>query len=219
MRFVAELDWRELQLALLFDVGLQRPVDHDVADVGVVEQLLERAEAEQLVDQHLLERELLAAVEGDLELGQHLHDDRAKFLAQLFLRERRRGFGVHPFEEAREDLFLDLVDRRLEAADFGLVIVDGVGAIGQSRHCIAAIGRAGRRGRLHRGRFPGNGRELLAATGRDGRGATLHRLRDPEARAGPRSHAAHSVLAAECAHSRPSLLVKSAHAGSDPAAT
>ena len=72
MLLVAELDLRELQLALLFDVGLVRAVDHDVGDVRVVEQLFERAEAEQLVDQHLFERELLAAVEGDLQLGQHL---------------------------------------------------------------------------------------------------------------------------------------------------
>jgi hypothetical protein len=87
---VAEADRGELQLALLFDVGLVRAVDHDVGDVGVVEQFLERAEAEQLVDQHLFERELLAPVEGDLELGQHLHDDRAEFLGELLLGAWRR---------------------------------------------------------------------------------------------------------------------------------
>ena len=90
-------------------------VDHDVADRRIGEQFLERPEAEQLVDQHLFERELLAAVEVDLELGQHLADDRAEFLGQLVLAERRRGFGIDPLEQARKHLLLDPVDRGLEA--------------------------------------------------------------------------------------------------------
>ena len=72
-------------------------------------------EAEQLVDQHLLQRELLAAVEVDLELGEHLADDRAEFLGQLVLGERRRGLGIDALEQAREHLLLDPVDRGLEA--------------------------------------------------------------------------------------------------------
>ena len=92
MLLVAELDLGELELALALDVGLVGAVDHDVADRRVGEQLLERAEAEQLVDQHLFERELLAAVEVDLELGQHLADDRAEFLGELVLAERRGRF-------------------------------------------------------------------------------------------------------------------------------
>ncbi len=82
---------------------------------GSDEQLLERAEAEQFVDQHLFERELLAAVEVDLELGQHLADDRAEFLGELVLAKRRRGFGIDALEQARKHLFLDAVDRGLEA--------------------------------------------------------------------------------------------------------
>ena len=84
----------------------------------VGEQLLERAEAEQFVDQHLFERELLAAVEVDLELGQDLADDRAEFLGELVLGEGRGGLGIDPLEQAREHLLLDPVDRGLEA--FGL---------------------------------------------------------------------------------------------------
>ncbi len=81
----------------------------------VGEQLFERAEAEKLVDQHLFERELLAAVEGDLQLGEHLADDRAEFLGELVLAERRRGFGIDALEQARKHLLLDPVDRGFEA--------------------------------------------------------------------------------------------------------
>ena len=68
-----------------------------------------RREAEELVDQHLLERELLAAVEGDLQLGEHFGNDRPEFLGELVLAERSRGFRVHALEEARQHLFLDAV--------------------------------------------------------------------------------------------------------------
>jgi hypothetical protein len=99
MLLVAELDLGEGELAALFDEGLVGTVHHDVADLGVVEELLQRAEAEQLVDEHLFERELLAAVEVDLQLGEDLADDRAEFLGELVLGEggdrrnrRRAGF-------------------------------------------------------------------------------------------------------------------------------
>ena len=49
---------------------------------------------------------------------EHLADDRAEFLGQLVLAERRRGFGVDALEQARKHLFLDAVDRGFEA--FGL---------------------------------------------------------------------------------------------------
>ena len=84
-------------------------------DVGIGEQFLERAEAEQFVDQHLFQRELLAPVERDLQLGEHFDDDRAEFLGQLVLGQRRGGFGIDALEQARQHLFLDLVDRCFEA--------------------------------------------------------------------------------------------------------
>ena len=185
MLLVAELDVGELELALALDEGLVGAVDHDVADFGIGEQLLERAEAEQFVDQHLFERELLAPVEVDLELEQHLGNDRAEFLGQLVLVEHRRGFGIDPLEQARKHLLLDLVDRGLEA--FGLAarrFAAGVLARGQAVHRRAgsaaspsAVGRE----RLER-------RELVAAgdfgfalepSRRDG---ALHRLGNAEAR-------------------------------------
>src|SRR3546814_11473804 len=56
MLFVAELDRRDDELALALDIGLIGPVDHDIRNVGVGEQILERAEAEQFVDKHILDR-------------------------------------------------------------------------------------------------------------------------------------------------------------------
>ena len=64
--FVAEADRGELQLTLLFDVGLVRAVDHDIGHVRIVQQLFQWAEAQQLVDQHHFQRELFAPVERDL---------------------------------------------------------------------------------------------------------------------------------------------------------
>ncbi len=83
--------------------------------VGIGQQFLERPEAEQFVDQHLLQRELLATVEGDLQLGEHLADDRAEFLGKLVLGQRCGRLGVDAFEQARKHLLLDPVDRGFEA--------------------------------------------------------------------------------------------------------
>ena len=84
---------------------------------GSAQQFLERPEAEQFVDQHLFERELFAPVEVDLELAEHFGNDRAEFLGKLVLAERRRGFGIDAFEQARKHLFLDPVDRGFEPFD------------------------------------------------------------------------------------------------------
>ena len=197
MFFVAELDGGELELALALDEGLVGAVDHDVADRGVGEQLFERAKAEQFIDQHLFERELLAPVEGDLELQQHLGNDRPEFLGQLVLVEHRRGFGIDPFEQARKHLFLDLVDRRLET--LGLAAGSGAAGVlagGQAVHCLAALaGVAGRGLELLQ-------RRKLVAAGIVAQGpvdGALHRLGHAEPRACRRP--ADSAASTECAHS------------------
>ena len=66
---------------------------------------------------------------------EHLADDRAEFLGQLVLVERRRGFGIDALEQARKHLLLDPVDRGLEA--FGLaaaLLAAGVLARGEAIH-------------------------------------------------------------------------------------
>ena len=204
MLFVTELDLRELQLSLLFDEGLLRAVHHDVADVGIVQQLFQGPEAEQFVDQHLFQRELFAAVEVDLQFGEHLADDRPEFLGQFVLRQHRGRFGVDAFEEAREHLLLDLVNGGLETLDLRRSLLAGsCNAVLKARHGVGllrgGIGRVGERGAFNR-------RELLAGGfGRaDGRTAALHRASNTEG----------GALCARSAYSAPpseSIHLKSAH--------
>ena len=121
-------------------------------------------EAEQFVDQHLFQRELLAPVEVDLQLGEHLADDRAEFLGQLVLGERRRGFGIDALEQARKHLLLDPVDRGFEAFDCcRLALLAGLRlAVGEPGHRVAAVDarriagwRARPAGRAHPARAAG----------------------------------------------------------------
>src|SRR3546814_20097955 len=63
MLFVAKLDRRDDQLALALDIGLIGAVDHDDRNIGVRQQLLQRAETEQYVAEHLYDRDSLAGVQ------------------------------------------------------------------------------------------------------------------------------------------------------------
>ena len=148
---------------------------------------------------------MLAAVEVDLELGQHLADDRAEFLGQFVLAERRRGFGIDPFEQAREHLFLDPVDRRFETlgllaallATGVLTLVEAIERAHVDRAMGGRIGRGiGRRKFFERGELVAAlrlaDRLRIAAAAR----AALHRARDAKLRA----RAASSVAFAESTH-------------------
>ena len=191
MLLVAELNLRQLQLALALDIGLERAVDHDVRDGRIGQQLFERPQAQQFVDQHLLKRELLAAVERELQLGEHLANDRAELLGELVLAERGGRLGVHALQEAGEHLLLDLVDRRLEPVDLGAAIGGVVLPVGEARHGV----RGGARLDRIFGHALGE-RERLGSRfrrfGKLGRGAAaVHRARDTEGGAGrPASSAA-----------------------------
>jgi hypothetical protein len=101
-------------------------------------------EAEQLVDQHLFQRELFAAVQVDLQFGEHLADDGAEFLGEFVLGKRGRGFGVDALEEAGEDLLLDAVDRGFEAfvARIALLADSAIGRAGATWHRGCRLERA-----------------------------------------------------------------------------
>ena len=196
MLLVAELDLSDLELALALDVGLLGAVDHDVADRRVGEQLFERPEAEKFVDQNLLERELLAPVERDLQLGEHFGNDRPEFLGELVLVERRRGFGVDSFEQARKHLLLDPVNRGFETLDpAAALLAAGILTRRQAVHRANLANRI-RRGGIHRRRQLVDRRELVATAGRRATGAALHGLGNPEVGAST----AHAATLAECAH-------------------
>ena len=210
MLFVAKLGRGEHQLALFLDIGLVGAVHHDVRDVRVGQQLFQRAEAQQLVDEHLFQRELLPPVEREFQFGEHLHDDRPEFLRQLFLVERGGRFRIDTLQQAREHLLLDLVYGGLEplATDAGLV--DAIGPLAEPVHGIA--GCRGRRVRYvqridRRELFPAGRRRI----GRfrvlfDWRRAARHRA--CHAKAGPT--AAGIVSFAESAHrSRPGWCIMS----------
>ncbi len=83
MGLVPEADRGDGELALLFDVGLVGTVDHDIGYVGIVEQLFQRTEAKQFVDQNLFQRELFAPVQRNLEIREHFHDDGPEFFRKL----------------------------------------------------------------------------------------------------------------------------------------
>ena len=218
MLLVAELDLRDLELALALDVGLLGAVDHDVADRRVGEQLFERPEAEKLVDQNLLERELLAPVERDLQLCEHFGNDRPEFLGEFVLVERRGGFGIDTFEQARKHLLLDPVDRGFET--FGTAVGRFTARVltgGETVH-RAHWGAGGvQRRRVGRRRQFVDRRELLAAAkgGRSRRartGRAFHGLGHAKARPAP---AADSPTFAECAHSTPPTLGFSPKSGGE----
>ena len=79
---VAELDVALLHLAAAFDVDLVRPVDEDVADGRVLEQHLQRPEAERLVE-HLVDEPLaLHAVEQRVFGVAQPLDDQADLAAE-----------------------------------------------------------------------------------------------------------------------------------------
>ena len=198
MLLIAEHHAGQRQLALAFDIGLVGAIDHDVRNIGIVEQFLQRTKAEQFIDQHLFQRELLAAVEGDLQLCQHLEDDGTEFLGQLVLRQGRCRFGIDAFEETRQHLFLDLVDRLLEALRAIVDVLVRHARVEAVHRIVAAVAAGCVTGRNLRQCRRIDGRELAAALlarSRAGRKA-LHGLGDTECGA----RCLRSGLPSECAH-------------------
>src|SRR5205085_303847 len=131
----------------------------------------------------LFERELLAAVQVDLQFGEHLADDRAELFGQLLLGERRGRFRIDALEQPGEDLLLDAVDRSFEAFAARRTLLAGLGlAVGEARHRVAAVDR---REALFLGaeRLGLDRRELAATFAMLDRRGPFHRLRRAELRA------------------------------------
>ena len=111
MLIVAEADIGQLELAAPLDIDLLWPVDHDVGDGVVVEQRLERPEAEHVGDQRLDQLALLDKVQLDLGFGQQLLDPAAELGLKGGARHFRRGGHVHMLQNERLDLRLGGLDR------------------------------------------------------------------------------------------------------------
>ena len=85
---------------------------------------------------------MFAPIEVDLELAKDLGNDRAEFLGQLVLAKRRRGFGIDPFQQSRENLLLDAMNRGFETLDLAAArFTAGILTLVEAIHC--APGRTG----------------------------------------------------------------------------
>ena len=116
MAVVAELDVRDLELALALDIDLVGAVDHDVGDGLVGQQRLERTEAQHVVEQQLDEVLLLALIEADALLAQDFADQLADLAAEFVAVEAGRRADVDAVDNERLDLELGFLDALLAGA-------------------------------------------------------------------------------------------------------
>ena len=137
MLVVAEDDLRALDPALLLDEDLLRPVDHDVGDLLVLEEQLERAEAERLVEDLVDEALALGAVEQRVLGVAEMLDHDADLAPERFRVHLVDPVHVEPVDQAHVDVAL----QRL------VLLVRRVGLLGD----LARLGHGRRRGgHLHR---------------------------------------------------------------------
>ena len=129
--------------------------------------------------------------------------------ASSSLRQRRRGFGIDAFEQARQHLFLDPVDAGFEALKLFRLHRLGRRPLIQPVHRLHFGGEDARR-RVGRRRHIEGGE--LRPAGRAG--ATLHRLRHAKGGA-----ASSTAAASECAHVSILLSTRSLRGVSQTAST
>jgi hypothetical protein len=109
---VAELHVRQLDAARALDVDAVGAVDEDVADRLVLQQRLERAEAERLVHHVVHQPLLVVAVEQALLALAQLADDDADLVADGVRRQRHQVLHVQPLDELLVDADLHLLEVR-----------------------------------------------------------------------------------------------------------
>ena len=134
---VAELDAGLFQLAAALDIDVLRPVDQDIADRMVLEQHLERPQAERFVE-HFLDQPLaLAAVEERLFGVAQVLDDQADFAAEHVALQLADAVQVELIDQLVVDLALELVEL------FGLGGVGRAGGRGKGFHRSIPRARGG----------------------------------------------------------------------------
>jgi len=101
MRRIAEPDAGQIQLAAAFHEHAVRSVDHDIGDAVVLQQRLQRPEAEHVVHQFLGQQALFAAVEMDAFLGGDFRDQPFHFRGQALERHGGDGGRIEPGEAQR----------------------------------------------------------------------------------------------------------------------
>ena len=156
-------DVGQLHLALALDVDLVRAVDHDVGHGLVLEQRLERPEADHVVDEQPHDRAQLGGVQLDLQVDDDLLDDLGDLVAQLLRPERRGDRDVDALHQERHHLRLHL--------QLALVLDLGRVLRRRSRPAGRPAGRRSTCGRRRRPAPPRRARRAASRPRRAGAGA------------------------------------------------
>ncbi len=107
---VAELDVRPFHLAATFDIDVLGTVDQDVADVAVLQQQLQGAQAKRLV-QDLVDQPLaFVAIEQRVFGVAEMLDDAANFAPQDFALEFADSVQVELVDEFAVDSSLQILE-------------------------------------------------------------------------------------------------------------
>ena len=116
---VLERRGHALQLAAALDEDVLVGVDQDVTDGRVVQQRLDRAEPEHVVQQLDEKHFALAEAERDVFFGEQLAEQRADFALSARAVGLRQRFEIQPVEQLLVDVRLELRDSRDAAAPPG----------------------------------------------------------------------------------------------------
>ncbi len=116
---VEELDRRETEPAFLLGVNGLVAVHHDLGDRVVLEQLLERAETDHLVDDVAEQLDAELASDRNLVRSEALVDEFLNPLLQRALVAAFEQFGVERLHQEGQQLFLELHDEFLRGIGLG----------------------------------------------------------------------------------------------------
>ena len=135
---IAESNGADVEHTAALVVDLVRPVDHDLADLWVVEQRLNRAVAQHLVDDR--GHDLLLDHTGDVagEFTEHFRHGGADVLVRFLVRERVERAHVEVLQDAIVDATHQFVPRAILRAVVAVTHAhDLVRAVRLGRHVTA----------------------------------------------------------------------------------